>query len=297
MAEQPHVALCLRPAPRRLDPFRVLDEDERRRHLAAYARVLEERNGAIDLPSRTLSHREAHLRELESTPIHFRGEIDREAFLQRFFGTGSPPIDARTLWLVAIAKANEGESYGVDQELKRLVARGSEGMDACMLHVFLEEQYHGRILREACRTCGIDVEFQPPGWRSRLFIGAIYHFPDPARWALILAGEVLGTTVFKLLLDNCRLFASQPAVEERLRFLVSEIWRDEALHVAFLRTLLGPTALRASRRLLPLAVWHVMAEVPQLVELGCDDRELLARMRQGLEIPPGLEWIEPPPRP
>jgi hypothetical protein len=39
-----------------------------------------------------------------------------------------------------------------------------------------------------------------------------------------------------------------------------------------------------------------MAEVPQLGELGCDDRELLARMRQGLEIPPGLDWIEPPPR-
>jgi hypothetical protein len=111
-----------------------------------------------------------------------------------------------------------------------------------------------------------------------------------------LAGEVLGTTVFKLLLDNCRLFASEPAVEERLRFLMSEIWRDEALHVAYLRTLLGPTALRASRRLLPLALWHVMDEVPELSELGCDHAELLARMRQGLEIPPGLDWIEPPPR-
>jgi hypothetical protein len=293
--QHPDLARDLRAAPHRFDPFRVLDAEERQRHLAAYARVLEERNGSIDLPSRTLSRREIHMRELESAPLHFRGAVDHDAFLQRFHGTGSAPIDARTLWLVAIAKANEGESYGVDQELRRLVARGSEGMDACMLHVFLEEQYHGRILREACRTCGIDVEFQPPGWRSRLFISAIYYLPDAARWALILAGEVLGTTVFKLLLENCKLFAAEPAVEERLRCLMAAIWRDEALHVAYLRTLLGPAALRASRRLLPLAVWHVMAEVPQLVELGCDDRELLRRMRQGLEIPPGLEWIEPRP--
>jgi hypothetical protein len=105
---------------------------------------------------------------------------------------------------------------------------------------------------------------------------------------------VLGTTIFKLLLDHVHLFAAEPAVEERLHSLLGEIWHDETLHVAFLRAKLGSVALRAARALLPLVVKNVMWELPQLVELGCDDRELMARLRRGLEIPPGLEWLEPP---
>jgi hypothetical protein len=114
------------------------------------------------------------------------------------------------------------------------------------------------------------------------------------RWTLILAGEVLGATIFKLLLDHVHLFAAEPEVEGRLRSLLGEIWHDEVLHVAFLRAKLGPVALRAARALLPLVVKNVMWELPQLVELGCDHRELMSRMRRGLEIPPGLEWVEPP---
>jgi uncharacterized protein len=282
-------------APRRFDPFRPLGPEERRRHLAAYERHLEERNGEIDLAARRLSRRERYFEDLAQQPLRWRGALDRDGFFERFLGSGKSPIDARTLWLVAIAKANEGESYGVDQELKRLLARGTGGMDTALLHIFLEEQYHSRILIEACRTCNLEVEFQPPPWHSRLFIHAIYHFPNRVRWVLILAGEVLGTTIFKLLLDHTGLFSSEPEVEARLRSLISEIWRDEALHVAFLRAKLGPLALRGARALLPLVVKNVMWELPQLSELGCDDRELAARLRGGLEIPPGLEWLEPDP--
>jgi predicted TIM-barrel fold metal-dependent hydrolase len=296
-ASTPDVGTPMRPqstpaalAPRRFDPFRVLSAAERQRHLEAYETFLATRNGSIDLATRTLSRREVYFERL--SPVIWRGAIDRRGFLERFLGTGSPRIDARTLWLVAIAKANEGESYGVDQELKRLLERGTEGMDGSLIHIFLEEQYHSRILVEACRTCGLDVEFQPPPWHSRWFIHAIYHLPDRMRWTLILAGEVLGTTIFKLLLDHTHLFAEQPEVEERLRSLLGEIWHDEALHVAFLRAKLGPLALRAARAMLPLVVKNVMWELPQLVELGCDDRELMSRMRGGLEIPPGLDWLE-----
>ena len=292
MNERP-VSVLSKAVPRRFDPFRALSEAQRRRHLDAYESLLEARNGALDLPSRTLARRELYFAELEKKPVTWKGDTDREGFYARFLGTGAPPIDARTLWLVAIAKANQGESYGVDQELKRLIARGSGGMDVRMLHVFLEEQYHGRILVEACRTCGIELRFEPPRWQSRLFIGAIYHFPERIRWTLILAGEVLGMTIFKLLVDSCHLFSAEPAVEERLRSLLSEIWFDEALHVAYLRALLGPRALRTARSLLPLVVRNVMSDVPQLVELGCDQQELMARMHRGLELPPGLEWIEP----
>ena len=220
--------------------------------------------------------------------------IDRQEFFDHFNGVGGPEIDARTLWLVAISKANEGESYGVDQELNRLLARGGTGLERSMMYLLLEEQYHTRILKEACKTCGIDVEFRAPKLISRMMIDAIFHLPDRVRWTLVLCGEVLGATVFKLLLDNTRLFEDEPEVEARLRSLVEEIWRDEALHVAYLRAQLGPLSLRIARRLLPMVVRSVMTSLPQqLSALGCDHAELLARTRAGLEIPPGLEWLEP----
>lgn len=277
---------------RRFDPFRALTSAERRQHLEAYERYLALRNGEIDLAARRLSVRERFFEELAGRDVRWRGAIDREGFQQRFLGTGTPPIDARTLWLVAIAKANEGESYGVDLELQRSLAKNDVEQDRSQLYLFLEEEYHSRILVEACRTCGLDVTLRPPNWRMRIIIHLIYSLPDRIRWVLVLCGEVLGSTVFKLLLDSCHLFAEEPAVEERLRELVGQIWQDEVLHVAFLRARLAPWALAAARRILPFIAGNLMREVPHLTELGCDAPELLRRLRGGIEIPPSIDWLE-----
>jgi hypothetical protein len=277
----------------RFDPFRVLSDAERRRHLDAYRSYLEARNGALDLRSRTLSRREQEFRELETLPVTWSGAVDREGFAERFLGTGRRAIDARTLWLVAVAKANQGESYGVDLELTRYLARGiPAGDDLIQPYLFLEEQYHSRILVEACRTCGIEMTLRPPPRLMRAIIHAIYALPDRFRWTLVLCGEVLGSTVFKLILEHCSLFSEQPAVETRLRSLIGQIWRDEVLHVAWLRARLGPWALATARRLMPSVVAGLMRDVPQLVELGCDGAELMRRLAGGIELPPGLGWIE-----
>jgi hypothetical protein len=274
------------------DPFRRLTELERVRHLDAYRSWLEVRNGEIDLKARTLSRREAWFAELESGRVAWQGPIDRDAFFQRFHGTGRPVMDARTLWLVAIAKTNEGESYGVDLELRRFLDGDSAGADPTELHLFLEEQYHSRLLLEACRTCGLELEFQRPRWLMRSMIQGVYYLPDRMRFALALCGETLGATIFKVLLENCTAFAEEPAVEERLAHLIGQIWQDEVLHVAFLRARLGPLALGVARRMMPLVVPALMREVPHLAELGCDRHELWRRMRAGVELPPGFDWVE-----
>ena len=285
-------------ARRRFDPFRVLSDVERRGHLDAYRSYLEARNGTLDLRSRTLSRREQEFRDLATLPVTWSGAVDREGFAERFLGTGRRDsvraIDARTLWLVAIAKANQGESYGVELELARYLARGvPAGEDLIQPYLFLEEQYHSRILVEACRTCGLEMTLRPPPRMMRAIIHAIYALPDRIRWTLVLCGEVLGSTVFKLILDRCSLFAEQPAVETRLRSLIGEIWRDEVLHVAWLRARLGPWALATSRRLMPAVVAGLMRDVPQLALLGCDGAELMRRLAGGIELPAGIGWIEP----
>ena len=281
--------------PRRFDPFRALSDSERKRHLDAYARSLEQRDGAIDLAHRTLSQREAFFRKIEQQRVVWKGGIDRDGFRQRFLGTANPPIDARTRWLVALAKANEGESYGVELELQRLARRNHADVDRSEIYLLLEEQYHSRILAEACRTCGLELELQPPRWSMRWLIRLIQVLPEWVRWVPVLCGEVLGSTVFKLLHDSCDVFAAEPAVEARLRSLLSEIWVDEVLHVAYLRARLGPRSLRASRALLPLVVATLMKDVPQLRDLGCDAGELLARIRAGVEIPHAIDWMAPEP--
>lgn len=289
----------------RLDPFRILSEEERRRHLDGYRSYLEVRNGEIDLDNRSLSRREAFMQALEVHPVVGQNLIDRDAMREHVSGPGATPIDEATAWLVAVARANEGEAYGVDLELRRFV-RGkrfygeqqvvmddSDGTDLTQLYLFLEELYHSRILGEVCKACGFDLVIRKPRPRIRLLTRVIYHMPDRIRWTVILCGEVVGVAAFKLFLDRCHLFASEPEVEARLRSLISEIWRDELLHVALLRALLGPLALRVARRLVPFVLKSLLQDVPELLLVGAERGEIMRRVHEPIEIPRDLEWLKP----
>jgi hypothetical protein len=293
----------------RFDPFRLLDDEERRRHLDAYRSYLEARNGDIDLENRRLSRREVYLERLKANPVSAANAVDLAGFHEHMEGPGIMPIDEATAWLVSVAKANEGEAYGVDLELKRFVRDKRfirdercieddvDGIDMLQLYVFLEEIYHSRILSEVCTACGLDLVIQPPRWRIRMLSRAIYHTPDRFRWMVILCAEVVGVTAFKLFLDRCHLFAEEPDVEERLRSLTREIWQDELLHVAMLRARLGPLALRIARWLFPFVVKSLIRDVPELLLLGGDRDEFMRRIGEGIEIPQHINWLEPDPIP
>jgi hypothetical protein len=282
------------PAPRLLDPFRILDAAERSRHLAAYERHLAERDGTLDLRSRQLSRREGRLEEFARKPVHWEGDFDAEAFDAHFGGGNGPAPDVRTAWLVTAAEANENEKYGVELELRRFAKRHPDGTgaDAAYLHLLLQENYHTRLLEELCRTCGLDVELKAPGLIQRTVIQLIMWLPDSLRWILILCGEVVGCIVFEVLRAKSNLFAAQPEVEERVRSLLDEVYHDELLHVAWLRARMHPRAIRAAYQIAPLVAAGVMQEVPQFHVLGCSRRELSRRLRQGIEIPPELDWLD-----
>jgi len=287
----------------RFDPFRRLGREARDRHLDAYRSYLEVRNGAIDLAERRLSRREIFLKALRANPVVARNACDRAGFLDHMTGDGSAPIDEATSWLVAVAKANEGEAYGVDLELRRFdrderflrdrraLLDAANGVDTLQLYVFLEELYHSRILGEVSRTCGCELPVRPPRWRIRTLSRVIYHMPDRVRWTVILCAEVVGATAFKLFLDRCELFSHEPEVEARLRSLLNEIWRDELLHVAMLRARLGPVAIWIARLLFPFVVRSLVRDVPELLALGEPPGEFLRRAGQGIEIPRDLDWL------
>ena len=293
-----------RPRPR-FDPFRRLDPEARRRYAGAYRSFLEARNGAIDLDGRKLERREQFFAVLRANPVTSGALRDRERFRKRMRGQQDVAVDPATAWLVAVAKASVGETYGVRLELEKYDrqnecthhrARLESGMDdaeVAQLYVFMEELYHGRLLTEMCTTLGFDPHDDPPRWRMRLLIRVINRMPDRLRWVLVLCAEIVGATCFKLFLDRCELFEDEPEVADRLRWLVSEIWRDEVLHVALVRARLGAFGMWCARRLFPIVLGSLLRDVPELFEIGGEAADFRRRVHEGIEIPPGIDWLEP----
>jgi hypothetical protein len=273
----------------------VLSHEERTRHLEGYERFFEERDGCIDMASRTLSTREQFFEDLARKPVEWAAGVDYEGFHEHLTGKGRADLDPQTTWLVAVAKSNEGEAYGVELELRRFFARPERraNSDRAYQHLMLEERYHTRLLEEACRTCGLEIQFRRPRWLLRLFIHLIQVLPERLRFIPVLCGEVCGTIVFQLLRDRTQIFSEQPEVEERLRLLLDTICLDETLHVAYLRARLGPVAIRVARLFLPLVAAGVLREVPEFLDLGHSRAEVISRVHGTLEIPAVAAWMIP----
>lgn len=276
------------------DPFRVLSAEERQRHVDAYRSFLAERDGMPDVADRTMSVREGRMRRIEENPVVWSGPIDRAGFERAVSGNRSEELDPKTGWILAAARANEGESYGVELEMKRFLARGAfQGVPSgdVMTSVMMQESYHCRILQELCRTCGIDFAPRVPGWTNRMFIALIGVLPARVRWIPVMAGELVGAVVFRSLLDQVSMFADEPEVHERMSQLMREIWVDEVLHVAFLRSQLGPAALIAVRAMVPGVARGALHEVPQLRKLGCTTSGIVSELKRGIPIPDEVEWM------
>jgi hypothetical protein len=279
---------------RRFDPFRVLSEDERVAQLAAYRSFLEARDGTPDVPQRSLSRREARMREIERQPLEWRGAVDIDALARVAAGERAVATDARTEWALVAGLANTTEAYGVDIELPRVTRQRAlprlREADL-LLSIYVQESYHCRILGEVCRACGVTLGRQTPGLANRFLIWVIGALPGALRWIPIMAGELVGTAVFRHLHGRLALFDERPEVRRLLEELLREIWIDEVGHVAYLRAQLGPLALAVVRAALPWVVPGVVRDLPPLRQIGLTPEALLEGLRGGVEIPLGADWL------
>ncbi len=282
---------------RLLDPFRVLSEEERVEHLAAYRRFLVETDGIPDIRSRTLTNREQRMRALESAPVVWRDAVDRDAVRRFLAGDASGPFDGRTELALAAALANLSENFGVEIELRRFARRGRlPGLREAdlLLPVYVQETYHCRILAELCRTCGLTFESRRPGRVMRGLIALIGALPGALRWVPVMAGEVVATAVFRLLSSRLDLFAENGAAQARLSQLLHEIWVDEVGHVAFLRAQLGPLELEGAKRLLPVVARAALWELPPLMNLGITPNRIVDELSLGIALPDEMTWLDRP---
>jgi hypothetical protein len=249
----------------RFDPLSPLPRAERATRLESYLRFLRDRDGDPNLPARTLSRRETFFAALATTPVRWAGAIDRETFHANLNRTlPGDAFDRKLVWLLAAAKSNRVEHYGVQLDLKLkgdhfgVYEHGEQ-----MTFIDLEEFYHTRILRDCCKVFDLEFDLAPPKSFTRWFAGLVVRSPFRARLVTALCGELFGAVAFQVLWESAEIFAEQPAVLERLRLLVREILIDELGHVAFGHAMLGATGIAATRALFPTVASYFLKDLPE----------------------------------
>ncbi len=97
--------------------------------IQGYRNFLKDRDGDADVYGDTLSRREAFFQRIEQEPVRSQRVFDRDTFLRNLRRTKpEPELDEAMLWLLATAKSNQSERFGV--ELGRLYGRGPQEGDA-----------------------------------------------------------------------------------------------------------------------------------------------------------------------
>lgn len=247
-----------------------------------YRSFLVRRDGTIDQRMHTLPEREAFLAALAAAPLRSQAAIDGDAY-RRNLRRRRPEhgLDERVLWLLATAKANQAERFGVG--LSELYGRApSADDDPVRLHLHLQELYHTRLLADVVAIFGLPVHPSPPPPLTRAFIHLLVFAPP--QWVLpaVGFGEMLGCVLFRALRDRgVALFADEPAVAERIRQLYDEILADEICHVGFITTQLKPAGFRLMRGLYR-SIGARFAQMPELAMLF--ERADLARRFANFDV-------------
>lgn len=264
------------------DPLKALPRRERKIRLDAYLEFLRDRDGTPDLPNRQLSKREQFFRLLDQEPIRWHGSIDAEAFhgnLDRVLADEA--IDRKIVWLLAAAKSNRVEHYGVELDLRLKGAQfASYEHGEHMTFIDLEEFYHTRVLRDCCRVFGLEFDLTPPKSFTRWFASLVVRSPSRGRLVTALCGELFGCVAFQVLWETAEAFSSQPSVMERLRLLVREILIDELGHVAYNHAMLGPPGLAVARAFAPIVSYYFLRDLPEFSILAGGRGAFLRRVAE-----------------
>ena len=247
-----------------------------------YLAFLLARDGEADLLRHTLSRREAFFDRLAREPVRSRRAIDRETFLRNLARRRPEPgLDDRMLWLLATAKANQAERFGVG--LSELYGKVNPD-DPILVHIVLQEHYHTRILADAVAIFGLPVHARPPALTARVIVKLLVGTPE--RWNRPLAGsaEMAGCVIFRALRDRgVELFADEPQVAARIRLLYDEILGDEIGHVGYLAAVLGPAGRAVMRGLYRALGLRLAGQLPELVALFGRE-ELRRRFRAAFRL-------------
>lgn len=225
------------------------------------------RDGEPDLDRHSLSRRDEFFARLAREPVRSSVAVDRGTYLRNLTrARPEPGLDTRMLWLLATAKANQAERFGVG--LAELYGRIGADSDPLRLHVHLQETYHTRILADVVAIFGLPVRARAPRLVARALIKVLVAAPEDSLLPLVGFAEMAGCTLFRALGERgVELFAAEPAVAARIRLLYDDILADELFHVRLIDARLGPAGRTLMHGLYRFGGLRLAAQMPEIMQL------------------------------
>jgi hypothetical protein len=249
-----------------------------------YRDYLARRDGDADLLNRRLASREEFFAGLEADPIRSKHAMDRQVF-GRNLRRRKPEagVDRRMLFLLATAKLNQAERFGVG--LGETYGNNSgDDVPPERVYMELEEHYHTRLLAYVLDIFGLPFQVVAPPFVMRQFVKTAVFLPERTSFMFVGAAEMAGCVMFHTLRRiGIELFADEPDVAARINQLYSEILTDEVGHVGYCAARCTPAERAIMRHLYP-RIGRLFARQTFEISLLTDRRELCALLDRPFDV-------------
>lgn len=252
--------------------------------IEGYRDFLARRDGEADLLNRRLANREQFFQDLEANPVRSAHPADRATFLRNLRRRRPEPgLDRKMLFLLATAKLNQAERFGVG--LGETYGRNSdENLPPENVYLELEEHYHTRLLAYALDVFDLTFQVVPPPFVMRQFVKTGVFLPQRLGYMFVGAAEMAGCIMFdELRRAGASLFADEPAVAERVDLLYSEILTDEIGHVGYCAARCTSAERAVMRRIYPW-IGRLFARQTAEISLLVDVKALHARLDRPFDV-------------
>jgi hypothetical protein len=252
--------------------------------IEGYRDYLTRRDGDADLLHRRLASREEFFAWLEADPVRSTRHNDRAVFMRNLRRRRPEPgVDRQTLFLLATAKLNQAERFGVD--LGDTYGRvGGEDEPPERVYLALEEHYHTRLLAYVLDMFGLPFQVVVPPLVMRQFVKINVFLPERLGFAFVGAAEMAGCIMFdELRRVGVELFADEPDVAARIERLYSEILTDEVGHVGYCAARCTAPERAIMRWLYP-RFGRLFARQTAEISLLVDGEKLRARLDQPFDV-------------
>ena len=249
-----------------------------------YRDYLARRDGDADLLNRRLASREEFFAGLEADPVRSKHHIDRKVFARNMRRRRPEPgVDRRMLFLLATAKLNQAERFGVG--LGETYGNNSgDDVPPERVYMELEEHYHTRLLAYVLDVFGLPFQVVAPPLVMRQFVKTAVFMPERVSFMFVGAAEMAGCIMFhQLRRIGVELFADEPEVAARIERLYSEILTDEVGHVGYCAARCTPAERAIMRRLYP-RIGRLFARQTFEISLLTDRQELHALLDRPFDV-------------
>jgi hypothetical protein len=249
-----------------------------------YREYLTRRDGDADLLNRRLASREEFFEAIEADVVRSTYPIDRREFARNLRRRRpEPDLDRKMLFLLATAKLNQAERFGVGLG-ETYGFNSGEDVPPERVYMELEEHYHTRLLAYVLDIFGLPFHVVPPPLVMRQFVKIAVFVPERLGFPFVGAAEMAGCIMFdELRRVGVELFADEPEVAARIERLYTEILTDEVGHVGYCAARCTPVERAIMRWLYPL-IGRLFARQTAEISLLTDPKELRGRLDRPFNV-------------